>query len=47
MTKLEKFGVVGGAGDTEGLHSVIRGMARPAISTPSVPAARATFEGGA
>jgi len=47
MTKLEKIGVVGGAGDARGLRSLIRGAARPAISTLSVPAAGATFEGRA
>ena len=47
MTKLEKIGVVGGAADAEGLHGVIRGAMPPAISTPSVPAAGAAFEGAA
>jgi 6-phosphofructokinase len=47
MTKLEKIGVVGGAGDAEGLHSVIRGVARAAITAHFMRVARALFEGRA
>src|SRR5258708_2745937 len=47
MAKVDTIDVACGRGGAVGLNSVIRGATRSAISTPSVPAAGATFEGGA
>jgi 6-phosphofructokinase len=47
MTRLETSGVVDGGGDAAGLNCVIRGLAHPAISAPSMRATGATFESGA
>jgi len=47
MAKVETIDVACGRGDAVGLNTIIRGMACAAISTPSVPAAGATLEGGA
>jgi hypothetical protein len=45
--KLEKIGVVGGASDARGLRSVIRGVARAAISAHFMRVARAPLDGAA
>jgi 6-phosphofructokinase len=47
MTKVETISVVTRRADAGGMNRVIRGVARPVISAPSMRAAGISFGGGA
>ncbi len=47
MAKVGTSGVVGAGGDAGGLNSLVRGMARPSLSTTCLGAECAKLEGHA